>query len=251
MSPSTRLATRLRRTSRAEKEVTRVKAQARSSLPQTAFKDQTLARARELFLERGFDKTTMVDIAQAMNVSKPTIYTIYKSKHDLLADVIEHAVTDLDLAWIEAAAAENKSFERFMDHLAGRAYAIVSDPVKTQALLLLIKEGPQVQGLVDHFFETVWKKAGTAWSTVVTQAIERGECRAIDHRVAKRLIVAPFFLAVFEFGTLGAYPRNAELMQTFFKEYYDGLKLSLLKSGGKPWRSSPMKSSKVASLSAE
>ena len=43
-----------------------------------------LAAAEKLFLEKGFDKTTMDDIAKAAQYSKATLYVYFKSKEEIL-----------------------------------------------------------------------------------------------------------------------------------------------------------------------
>jgi AcrR family transcriptional regulator len=46
---------------------------------------ETIARvALELFVERGYEHTTLSDIAEAANVSKRTIFAYYESKEDIL-----------------------------------------------------------------------------------------------------------------------------------------------------------------------
>lgn len=43
-----------------------------------------LTVSTKLFLEKGFDKTSMRDIAEAANVSKGAIYHHFKSKDDVI-----------------------------------------------------------------------------------------------------------------------------------------------------------------------
>ncbi len=53
-------------------------------------KDQILHSAKELFIDRGFDGTSMDDICKHAGVSKQTIYSYYSGKDKLLFDVIRH-----------------------------------------------------------------------------------------------------------------------------------------------------------------
>ncbi|PTW60469.1 TetR family transcriptional regulator [Breoghania corrubedonensis] len=50
---------------------------------------EILAAARDLFLTRGYGKTTTDDIAARCGISKRTLYRLYQSKIDLFAGIIE------------------------------------------------------------------------------------------------------------------------------------------------------------------
>src|ERR1700742_2300084 len=52
-----------------------------------------LEAASDLFRERGFRATSLDDIGAAAGVSGPAIYRYFKSKHELLAVLIEDAAT--------------------------------------------------------------------------------------------------------------------------------------------------------------
>lgn len=54
-----------------------------------------LRRAAELFAENGFDRTSMTEIAVALGVSKALFYHYYRSKEDLLFDIIFSHLTEL------------------------------------------------------------------------------------------------------------------------------------------------------------
>jgi AcrR family transcriptional regulator len=60
-------------------------------------RDAIVAAAAQLFRERGFRATSLDDIGAVAGVSGPAIYRYFKSKHDLLATLIEEAA----IAWRE------------------------------------------------------------------------------------------------------------------------------------------------------
>ncbi len=59
------------------------------------FKKQVLETARRIFQRYGYAKTTMQDIAKALNKSKSTLYYYFKSKEDIFAAIVEDVAADL------------------------------------------------------------------------------------------------------------------------------------------------------------
>src|SRR6202045_63212 len=59
--------------------------------------------ATTLFMERGFDGTSIDAVAEAAGVSKPTVYARYRDKRDLFAAVLRERIR-LWLAPLSAAA---------------------------------------------------------------------------------------------------------------------------------------------------
>ncbi len=57
-------------------------------------KDEILKVARNLFLTKDYDKTTMADIMNALEIAKGTIYHYFKSKEALFEAVIEDIVEE-------------------------------------------------------------------------------------------------------------------------------------------------------------
>lgn len=49
---------------------------------------QIVEGARDVFLTRGFDAASMMDIAKAAGVSKGTLYVYFKDKDELFADIV-------------------------------------------------------------------------------------------------------------------------------------------------------------------
>ncbi len=75
----------------------------------TAYKrDRILEEAVKLFYERGFSGTTLDDIAGKLGVTKPFIYTHFRSKVDLLEAVCRPTI-EMSLEAIARAAAQDGS----------------------------------------------------------------------------------------------------------------------------------------------
>ncbi|MDO4263953.1 MAG: helix-turn-helix domain-containing protein [Deinococcus sp.] len=52
-------------------------------------RSQILDMAAELFIQRGFESVGMADLAQALRISRPTIYTYFASTEDMLDALLE------------------------------------------------------------------------------------------------------------------------------------------------------------------
>jgi AcrR family transcriptional regulator len=79
-------------------------------LPREVRRAQLMAAAAAAFRDRGFDKTSMEEIAQAAGVSRLIVYRNFESKEDLYRQVLRQLLVDL------GGAFEGLSFEAVADH---------------------------------------------------------------------------------------------------------------------------------------
>lgn len=70
-------------------------------------KRQIIHSARQLFLEKGFNDTSIIDIISAANVSKGTFYNHFSSKVQCLIAILEEAREEIISARIEVAVNTN------------------------------------------------------------------------------------------------------------------------------------------------
>ncbi|MFQ3323991.1 MAG: TetR/AcrR family transcriptional repressor of mexJK operon [Pseudomonadales bacterium] len=126
-----------------------------------------IAAAAELFMEQGFDSTTMDDIANSADVSKQTVYSHFQSKEALFGAAIEDKVQEFDLT--EEFFARNISCEAMMLDLAVHLNDLLTsdEPIKMFRLCaatapthptlskLFYENGPQkINKLVTNYLES-------------------------------------------------------------------------------------------------
>lgn len=74
--------------------------------------------AANLFYERGFQRTTLDDISAALGVTKPFIYTYFKSKHSVLERLVDKVYEDLNVTVTEFQKLDEwdpvRRFEHFL-----------------------------------------------------------------------------------------------------------------------------------------
>lgn len=99
-------------------------------------RQRLLRETTHLFVERGFDGTSMREIADACGVTKASLYYYYSSKADLLADIISTYLDAVSTAVTRGRAASPDP--------AGRLRAIVAE------LFTLPPEGRAVIRLAMH-----------------------------------------------------------------------------------------------------
>ena len=79
-----------------------------------ARKEDILAAARSLFLNRGFATVTMQDIADEAGISAGAIYRYYPSKDELIRSYFEHCVGTSPATMIRLVAPEAPPIERLL-----------------------------------------------------------------------------------------------------------------------------------------
>ena len=105
--------------------------------------------ALEIFARRGFESTTMDEIASESGVSKGTIYLYFPSKEDLLVASIEHRIREnqskvLPLLQLGISPAGSKltsdAVKSILTETVGRIFSILSKPETKQAIQIVMAE---------------------------------------------------------------------------------------------------------------
>jgi AcrR family transcriptional regulator len=104
-------------------------------------RDEILEAALELFSERGYHATGVADIATELNMSHGTFYKYFRSKRDILQQLVEEAAARIS-ASIAAGGAPGlaTSLPEFRDQvrqIADALFATISDDPRLAQLLLL------------------------------------------------------------------------------------------------------------------
>lgn len=78
-------------------------------------REQLIVVARSLFAERGFDGTSVEEVAAHAQISKPVIYEHFGGKEGLYAVVVDREVTTLDDAIMSAIARPAMSYREVIE----------------------------------------------------------------------------------------------------------------------------------------
>lgn len=74
-----------------------------------------LDATKNVFLKKGYFKTTMLDIAEESGLSRRTIYLYFSNKDDLTYEIIVNAFTHLRDLILDVSKSDKSGYERLLD----------------------------------------------------------------------------------------------------------------------------------------
>jgi TetR/AcrR family transcriptional regulator, mexJK operon transcriptional repressor len=145
--------------------------------------------ATHLFMERGFDGTSIDAVAEAAGISKPTVYARYHDKRDLFAAVLRRRVRDW-LAPLSAAAeaqatdAKPKSIKATLHELSRYMVAYTLAPEHSAVQRILSAQAVHFPELAKLANEEGWLRAVRGVSSILRQSAARGQIKVDDPELA-------------------------------------------------------------------
>jgi TetR/AcrR family transcriptional regulator, mexJK operon transcriptional repressor len=145
--------------------------------------------ATRLFMERGFDGTSIDAVAEAAGVSKPTVYARYHDKRDLFAAVLRGRIRKW-LAPLSAAAeaqaieGSSKSVRTTLHELSRHLVAYTLAPEAGTLQRILSAQAVQFPDLAKLANEEGWLRMVRGVSTILRQSAARGQIKVDDPELA-------------------------------------------------------------------
>jgi AcrR family transcriptional regulator len=116
-------------------------------------RERIKAVALELFTEQGYEKTSLREIAERLNVTKAALYYHFKSKDEIVTSVVEDRLERMDglIAWAESQPASLDTrravIGRYADDMfAGDEPSVMRFFEQNQTVLKSLAAGQQMRG---------------------------------------------------------------------------------------------------------
>ncbi|MFI6270341.1 TetR/AcrR family transcriptional regulator [Micromonospora zamorensis] len=116
-------------------------------------RDRIKAVALELFTEQGYEKTSLREIAERLNVTKAALYYHFKSKDDIVASFVEDRLEKMDAlnAWAATQpatlATRRELITRYADTMfGGDQPSVMRFFEQNQTVLKSLASGQQMRG---------------------------------------------------------------------------------------------------------
>ena len=104
-------------------------------------RQQILHTAARLFNEKGYDATSMSDVADALNFSKGTLYHHFRSKDEILFHILSHAM-DITEERVIDRVREIRDPEQRLRALIGLHIEVVLSPGDREITVMLHENHP-------------------------------------------------------------------------------------------------------------
>ena len=150
----------------------------------TERRSELVRTAAALFAERGYHGTSMGDIAEAMGVQKPSLYSLTESKQQLLYDAVR-AGADAFHAALDAVEEEAHAVERIRRALRGHLRVVAE---QLDAATVFTREWRYLEGDLREEFVAERRRYEERWRDLFREGVERGELR-VDLPVSDAALV--------------------------------------------------------------
>lgn len=136
------------------------------------------------FLERGYDATSMEDLARATGLTKAALYHHVAGKEEFLRIAVARGVDALDAAVGEAEALEAPALRR-LEHVVRRSVAVLVDNLPYVTLLLRVRGNTATE----QWALARRRELDARTAALTAQAVADGELPAdVDPRLLTRLL---------------------------------------------------------------
>jgi len=89
-------------------------------------RDAILQTAAHLFLEQGYPRTSMGELATRLKITKPALYHYFKNKEQILVDCYSHGIAAIENGLDSALVSHGTGFDKVKAYIEAYATAVVT-----------------------------------------------------------------------------------------------------------------------------
>ena len=119
---------------------------------------EILEAAVDIFLNNGFNQTTLLDVAQKAGISRSTIYLYYKTKEDLFLQVVRTTIHKHSAQIQKINAQSNEDLRQNIHNIVELVFTTTGDQNYLRLLLIFITESANNPFLQQIFFTEIVSK---------------------------------------------------------------------------------------------
>ncbi len=89
-------------------------------------RDAVLQTAAHLFLEQGYRRTSMGELAKRLKITKPALYHYFKNKEQILLDCYSYGIAEIESGLDSALVSHGSGFDKVKAYIGAYATAVVT-----------------------------------------------------------------------------------------------------------------------------
>lgn len=153
------------------------------------------------FIESGFDRTTIEEIAKRAGAAKGTVYLYFNTKEELFEETLRQQIGPV---YQQMRSGFEERLRRDPDISATEllrdvitlVYAqMVSDPQRRALLRIMIAESERFPEIARYYYEELLSGVRDLLPTIVRRGVERGEFRESPVATHAEVIMGPTIMA--------------------------------------------------------
>jgi AcrR family transcriptional regulator len=141
-------------------------------------KDAILDEATRLFAERGFEGTSMADLAEHVGLRKASLFHHFVSKEELRRAVVERLVKRVTSALADATKADGDDFAQRVDRITDAVVGMLGD--QPYAARLLLREAMDWDAKSSDSLGQAFAQSLTTGEHFLAAAQRDGRCTSSD-----------------------------------------------------------------------
>ena len=167
--------------------------------------EEILDAALQLFSEKGFSATRIIDVAELAGISKGSLYNYYENKEAIFKAVVQQRISP-QLDQVDTLISDfQDSHAELLKLLINRWWVTVICSPLSAIPKIIVSESGNFPDLAHYFTKNVVIRFRDLLSNVIKEGIDCGEFNDLDPQTTSRLIIAPLVQAAIWMHSLKKY----------------------------------------------
>jgi len=183
--------------------------------------DEVLDAALALFVDQGYARTSVAQIARAAGISKGAIYLYFPSKQAILEGLVQRAVAPVADSALAVATISQGDLRATLRSLLGSIVTGLSDPKVFAVPKVVIREAVIAPEIAEMYRNAVLDRVLPFAIGLIRQGIESGQLRAVDPELTLRTIMGPIILHLLLAEIFGILPERGLALDALAENHLD------------------------------
>jgi len=157
--------------------------------------EELVAAALEVFVKRGYEGTTLADVARRAGVTKGTIYLYFENKEALFKAVVRETIVPVIAQGEALARSFTGSARDLLEQLVREYWRLVGETALAGIPKLMMAEAATFPELTRFYYDEVVVRGQRLMAGVIERGVKNGEFRPVNVMLAAKLAMSPLMHA--------------------------------------------------------